>query len=307
MIAARLTRRSGFTLLEVLLAAAIGAVLMGALYAALNMQVRFSQAGRDQIEHALLVRSLLNRIASEIRLSLAPTIPLPTSTASSSGGGASSGGASAAGGASGAASTGGASGMSGSSSSTSGASGGASTTGAASSAVQFNLGVQGQSNQITLFISRLATDVDPTADNPVLGCDLRRIDFWLANDGTQNRGLCRNEFRPITSDDALNYVPPPMPEDTNLIIAEEVRSLQFQYWDGTQWQDTWDGTAPGADGVTPQGPPVAIKITLGVLPPGTDPNQQGTPELKSYVHVVALPTANGTSAPPAAATTPTGN
>ena len=62
--------------------------------------------------------------------------------------------------------------------------------------------------------------------------------------------------------------------------------------------------------MTPQGPPVAIKIMLGVLLPGADPNQSGTPELKTYTHVVALPTANGTTPPPTAttdATSTTGN
>lgn len=284
------SRRPGFTLLEVLLATAIGAVLMGALYAALNMQLRYSQAGRDQVEHSLLVRTLLNRIASDVRLSLAPTIPPSTSSSS---GGSGSGGASAAQGASAGGS--------------SGASGASASTATATSAVQINLGVQGQTNQLTLYISRLPTDIDPTAENPVLGADLRRIDYWLATDGTHARGLCRNEFRPVTSDDALNYTPPEMPDDLNQIIAEEVRSLQFQYWDGTQWLDTWDGTQPGSDGVTPQGPPVAIKIVLGVLPPGTDLNQAGNATLKQYSHTVALPTANGTTPAPTATTGTTGS
>ena len=108
--------------------------------------------------------------------------------------------------------------------------------------MQFNLGVQGQTNQLTLFISRLATDIDPTAENPVLGSDLRRIDYWLANDGTQNRGLCRNEFRPITSDDALNYVAPPMPEDLTLIVAEEVRRCNSSI--STVQPGRTPGTAP---------------------------------------------------------------
>src|SRR5581483_8918190 len=180
--------------------------------------------------HSLLVRTLLNRIASDIRLSLAPTIPPSSSASAGSGGGG--GSSTGAGGSSG--------GMSSSSSSTT-----------PTTAVQINLGVQGQTNQITLYVSRLPTDIDPLADNPVLGSDLRRIDYWLASDGSQPRGLCRNEFRPVTSDDAINYTPPDMPEDLNQIIAEEVRSLQFQYWDGTQWLDTWDGTQPGSDGVTP--------------------------------------------------------
>ncbi len=293
----RMRRRDGFTLLEVLLAAAIGAMLMGALYAALNVQMRYAQAGRDRVEHSMLVRNLLRQVASDVQLSLAPTIPLPTSSTSSSANTstATSGGSTATGGmgASGATST--------STSST------ASNTTTTTTAVQFNLGVQGQANSLTLYVSRLATDIDPLAENPVIGSDLRRIDYWLASDGMQPRGLCRQELKPVTSDDALNFMPPEMPEDPSLILAEEVRSLQFRYFDGSQWLESWDGTAPGADGMTPLGPPAAIEIRVGVLPAGVKPSDEGAQELKNYRHVVALPTANGAAQAASTTTTTTGN
>ena len=284
-LSAQTHRRSAFTLLEVLLAATIGAMLMAALYVALNVQLRYLQAGRDRNEHAMLVRNLLRQMASDVRLSLAPTIPPPASTSTSGGSGGTS--ASAAGGTS--------------------ATGTASTSSTTTSAVQFNLGVQGQTSQLTLFVSRLATDIDPFAETPVLGSDLRRIDYWLATDGAQPRGLCRQELKPVTGDDALNFVAPEMPEDLSLILAEEVRSLQFQYWDGTTWQDSWDGTAPGADGATPQGPPVAIKITVGILHAGVKPSEAGQQELEYHKHTVALPTANGTTPAPTTTPTTTGN
>lgn len=276
--------RPAFTLLELLLAAAIGAMLMGALYVALNVQLRYAQAGRDRVEHALLVRTLLSRMASDVRLSLAPTIPLPASTStttSTAPGGTGGGGASA---------------TTTTTSST-----------ATTSAVQFNLGIQGQSTQLTLFVSRLATDIDPLAENPVVGSDLRRIDYWLASDGVQPRGLCRQELKPVTADEALSFVPPEMPEDLSLILAEEVRLLEFHYFDGSQWLDSWDGTTPGADGMTPQGPPVAIEIRIGVLPAGVKPAEAAEHELKVYRHVVALPTANGTTPAPTAETATTGS
>jgi hypothetical protein len=80
------------------------------------------------------------------------------------------------------------------------------------------------------------------------------------------------------------------PDDpTVYVVAEEVRSLAFQYFDGTNWQDTWDSTATGSDGMTPMGPPLAIAITVGLSPPGsTDASK-----VQTYRHVVALMTANG--------------
>jgi hypothetical protein len=83
-----------------------------------------------------------------------------------------------------------------------------------------------------------------------------------------------------------------------------VQSLQLSYFDGTNWNDTWDSTQPStlpnSDGVTPQGAPVAIAIVIGVQ---TDnPDQQNSSStsslgggngLKMYRRVIAIPTANG--------------
>src|SRR5438132_12359010 len=67
--------RQGFTLLEVLLAAAIGVLLMAALYVAMQVQLDHAQAGRDAVEQSLLVRALLRRMSNDIAPSLGPTLP----------------------------------------------------------------------------------------------------------------------------------------------------------------------------------------------------------------------------------------
>src|SRR5713101_3918220 len=69
------TVRKGFTLLEVLLAAAIGVLLMAALYVAMQVQLDHAQAGRDAVEQSLLVRALLRRMSNDIAPSLGPTLP----------------------------------------------------------------------------------------------------------------------------------------------------------------------------------------------------------------------------------------
>jgi hypothetical protein len=123
---------------------------------------------------------------------------------------------------------------------------------------------------------------------------LRRISYWLSGGDGSPLGLARQEVKIETSDDALSTVPPDIPDEPSYVIAEEVRSLNFQYFDGTNWQDSWDGTAlGGSDGMTPLGPPMAIAITIGLVPPSTEKRGGKEPELKYYRHVVALPSANG--------------
>src|SRR5579871_5536301 len=83
-------RRPAYTLLEILIATAVGVMLMGALYMAISVQLRHAQIGRDLVEESLLARALLARIDTDIRLSLGP--PAPTTSGSSNSGGGSGGG-----------------------------------------------------------------------------------------------------------------------------------------------------------------------------------------------------------------------
>src|SRR5712692_2877610 len=83
-------RRPGFTLLEVMLAAAIGVLLMAGLYTALNLTLSHAQAGRDKVEQATLARSLFTRIAGDILNNLGP--PKPPQSGSSAGGAGGGGG-----------------------------------------------------------------------------------------------------------------------------------------------------------------------------------------------------------------------
>jgi hypothetical protein len=69
-----------------------------------------------------------------------------------------------------------------------------------------------------------------------------------------------------------------------------VTGLSFRYFDGVGWVDTWDGTALGADGKTPIGPPRAVEITLSIRPAGADSND--TAAVKQYRHVIAVNAAN---------------
>jgi prepilin-type N-terminal cleavage/methylation domain-containing protein len=248
--------RRGFTLLEVLLSAAIGVLLMAALYVAMNVQLDHAQAGREAVEQSLLVRAVLRRMSNDITPSLAAEVP-------------------------------------------------ASNTGAAgaSNAPTFNL--RGDSERMILWVSRISSDLSPLLTNQPVTSDIRRVTYWMASTG----GLARQEIKLATSDDALVTVSPNIPDEANFVIAEEVQSATFRYFDGTAWQNSWDGTqasstsgsqASSTSG-SPMGPPLAIEITLVVATPNSQSQAGDNSNFKTYRHVVAIPTANGTSSAPSTA------
>jgi type II secretory pathway component PulJ len=267
--------RPAYTLLEVLLATAIGALLLVGLYSALEITMRNAQAGRDKVEQATLARSLLLRLANDVSSNLQAAVPSKSGGSSGQGGGSGQGGAA------------------GSTSSQSSSSATSSTSGGSVSGlggtVAFNMGVQGDSTHLFLFSSRVPRELDPSwqGDAVPTVSDLRRITYWLSS-----LGLARQEIKLATSDDAQN-LSTDLPDDPALVVAEEVKSLTFQYFDGTNWQDSWDGTqTPASGGNNPQGPPQLIAITIGLAIPGSS-DDSAEPKLKTYRHIIAIPTANG--------------
>ena len=275
--------RPGYTLLEVLVASAVGVLLMGALYMAISVQLRHAQIGRELVEQSLLARTLLARIDNDIRSSLGPPAPAKSSSSSSAGGSSAAGGsASGSSGTAGAAGSGSSTGASSTGSGTSSGSNPSTTTG--TGAVQFNLWVQGGTDTLMLYVSRVPRELNPipgSDNNDVqpLVSDLRRVSYWLAGGGSGNPlGLARQEVTMVTSDQAMADVPPGIANEESMVIAEEVKSLTFSYFDGSSWQDTWDGTTAGSDGTTPVGPPMLIAITIGIAaPPSGNPSSADAP------------------------------
>ena len=265
--------RCGFTLLEVLLATAIGVLLMSGLYVAMDAQLKHTQAGKQHVEQGTLARALLHRMNLEISASLGPQVPVSAASSSS---------------ASSSATGTGAAGTTGTTDPTTTQS---STTSSTTTVTVVNPRVQGDATHLSIFINRVPRDAnnsnsDPNA--PTSG-DQGRIDYWLAGGDGSPMGLARRESFWSTSDEAATS-PPDTPDDLSQIIAEEVRSVAFSYFDGTSWTDVWDGSTLGSDNMTPIGPPVLIAITISVAIPGSGNSGD---DLKMYRHVVALTTANG--------------
>jgi len=296
--------RKAFTLLEVLLAAAIGVLLMAALYVAMSVQLEHAQAGREAVEQSLLVRALFRRISNDITPSLASPPPaIPTSGAGMSAGGNMPSATSPTSPSSTSATAGT---TTGSASSTTNSSNNTSSTSSTASTIPV-LNLQGDTGRLILWVSRISSDLSPMSTNQTVTSDLHRVTYWLAGGDTAPLGLARQEVKQATSQDALVTVPPDIPDEPTYVIAEEVQGMTFRYFDGSAWQDSWDGTQTTGTSSSPLGPPQAVEITLTITIPnsnaqasvtaGTNANGNNA-NVKTYRHVVAIPTANGTTPPP---------
>lgn len=293
--------RPAFTLLEVLLALAIAILLMGALYAALNMELRHARVSRDVVERSTLARAVCSRLTNDIMACMTPGGPLNYSGSSSSSGSGSTSGSGTTGGSgtgggssSGASSSSSGSSSSGSSSNSSTTSPNTSTSGTAvttNGLVPFGAGVQGTSNQLFLWTARVPPMLPPALLNAgapqPLAADVRQVVYWLAGSG--NGGLARQEITMVSSTDSSVIWPPP--DETPYIIAEEVKNITFSFFDGESWNDTWDGSTFGPDGVTPIGPPMAIAMDIDIATQNSSAGGDAAPVIKTYHHVVAIPTA----------------
>ena len=301
-------RRGGFTLLEVLLASALAIILMAALYVALDVQLRLATAGRESIEQATLTRYIIMRLETDLSSGLGPVAPPIDNSAKNTarGSGSGMGGGSGATGAAGAngASTGATSG--GGTSGAMSGDGSGSDTGAVveevtTDTIPFTAGVIGSTDQLTIFAARVAgigKNVDDSGDgaNPA---DARRVVYWMTD-----KGLARQELPWLTAQQVQNSIDPDIEdgkEEKDYVIAEEVTRVQFEYWDGSAWQDSWDGRETNADGKTLRGPPMAIRVHFWLKVPGDGP---GDTVEKEFRHTIAIRAAAGPATPDTAATQP---
>jgi prepilin-type N-terminal cleavage/methylation domain-containing protein len=272
--------RPAFTLLEMLLAAAIGVLLMSAVYVAFDYQLNHIKAGREVLEQSLLARSVLTRMGNEIKL----TVCFSTAAVSAANSSSSSGAASPA-------STSGSS-----TSATPAASGSGTGTSSTTTGVVYNQVLQGDSEHVVFVLSRVPKELlqvaaDASADQIPTGIsDLRQVTYWMSANG-----LAYRETMGITSSDAVAAWTS-VADDPSAVVATEVQSLNLRYFDGTTWQDSWNATTLGPDGKTPVGPPVAVEIKIGVQPPNPPAGGDAAPPLKYYTHRVTIPVANGTAA-----------
>jgi hypothetical protein len=287
----KMSVRPAFTLLEMVLATSIAVLLLAALYVALDLQLRRASDARSVVEQNTLARALVTVITNDVTPGVGTIDPGRYQQPSSSSSGSGSGSGSGTSGTTGTATTP-------TSSTTSGTTGTTGTTGTSSSSTTSSTSssttpilftIQGQSDSFSIFITRVPPiTTDPNNPNPPSASDVRVVSYWVE----PGKGLCRQEILQATSDNAQTPQFDPNDPTTNR-LAPEVTNMTVQYFDGTNLNDTWDGTQLASDGMTPLGPPLALVVTLEIAPRNSDPNVENTP--KVYRHVIAIPTANGST------------
>jgi len=253
--------RDGFTLLEMLLASGIAVLLMAALYVSMEVNLKYAAAGREVVDQAELARALLSRITADITGALSPISATKSTSATG----------------------------------TTTTMTDDSTTTSLTTVTPLNMGVVGDATLLTLYVSRVpnwaaaAPAGTTNADQQQLTfSDQKRISYWLSTVG--DAGLAKQDSDRVTADPSDDPLPPGLADEEKMIIASEVVGLAFRYFDGTTWQDTWDGSILGTDGVTPVGPPRAIEIRLDIRQPGA--NRDAENVVRSFRHVVAIGAAN---------------
>jgi prepilin-type N-terminal cleavage/methylation domain-containing protein len=299
-------RRSGFTLLELILSLMLTAVVAGLVGSLVQLYLINQNTGREQVKQAQLARAILNMIAEDIRTTVRYQ-PFDSSGLSEILSGGQGGGGQAAGAAGGATSGQAAGGapspfgadaMSGTASPTSGMAAGDS---GMASVAMLPPGIYGSESSIEIDISKLprpdeyyATEGDiSTGTLGDMPSDIKTVNYYVQAprpDGVQDPlggltvlgagvettslgpgGLVRRSLDRAITQYAYEQASTDSLLRTGELVATEVISIEFQYFDGTMWQLQWDSSV--------QGLPKVIKITIALQRESkarTNPMEPGT-------------------------------
>jgi prepilin-type N-terminal cleavage/methylation domain-containing protein len=317
--------RRAFTLLEVLLALALSVILLMAVYGAFDLYLRFATVGHDDMEQSQIARALLRRLSADIR-SVVYRPPATRSSSASSGqsnssgdqrdqsGGGSNQSSSQSGNRSGGSSGGSGAGASSNASANSGNSTNEnSAVDATSGFSQTMTGLVGDSTTLVMHMAR-ATRSDGQSQTPIvegspaLSGEEKSVSYFLADTGADGlagivadsykkangtsgdiQGLARLEGNRLAIQIAQEQSNLDELAESVKLLAPEVTGLQFRYFDGADWLDTWDS---GLSQRLPQ----AVEILLEVRRTGGSAKTVSTrrgeePPSDVYHMTVAVPSA----------------
>ncbi|MFH1037079.1 MAG: prepilin-type N-terminal cleavage/methylation domain-containing protein [PVC group bacterium] len=92
------------------------------------------------------------------------------------------------------------------------------------------------------------------------GHDTYEVSYYLGRG--EDDGLLYMKMAPYFS------LEEPFGEGEEVVMAENVRSLDFKYFDGTEWVETWGGEEPSAGDEEAPALPYGVRITVSLGPPG---------------------------------------
>lgn len=283
------SNRPAFSLLEILLAIALTAVVMILVAGAIDFHLRKLTVHRARIQEAQIARAILRRIGDDLRAAVVVRQTdfsgVSTDGAADAGQGGDAGDGDA------------------------GSDADTEADAVVESAVTSEPGVYGSQNSIQIDMSRIPRYEeyalmeefsDPTLSGGI--SDVKTVNYYLVESGqlssmstnsvgisselAANGGLVRSVIPRATSRFAMEAGDFGLAEQAAELIAPEVISIEFSYFDGTEWTTEWDTELIG-------GIPMAVAITIIIQDPttfveGTVQEQQLTQE-NVYRTVVHLP------------------
>jgi hypothetical protein len=105
-----------------------------------------------------------------------------------------------------------------------------------------------------------------------------------AASSSQSGGLVRRVLDRSATSFAVNAGNLSTLGQTGELLAPEVVSIEFQYWDGVTWQIEWNSDELGEL-------PQAVQIQMAMLPPGASTDMVDEVEPRVFRHIVRLPLA----------------
>jgi prepilin-type N-terminal cleavage/methylation domain-containing protein len=288
--------RRGFTLLEVVLALGLASLLLAALYTALQMHWSSSALGQVEMERSQVARALFRRIETDLRSVVFRDAPLSTTTDDSS--------TSASGGTSSGSTNSGTSSGSSTSSTTPTVSTDSTTTTTENYSTQKS-GLFGDAESLVVHISlpKRSDNFVVSGDQVSLsGSDLQSVVYFMSGGGSAlaqklpapapsstgaTTGLARMQGDRMAMQAADQTGDFSALAANVKLLAPEVASIGFEYFDGVSWGTTWDSAVSNSI-------PNAVRITIVFRPPESANGWYTRPVSVStdrFQHVVALPLA----------------
>ncbi len=236
---------SGFTMLEVILAIGLTSLLLAAIYSALDLYWKYTTIGQQQVERAQIARAVFQKISQDLHsVTYMQKIEVEEETSSE----------------------------------TETEEVVIEVTNPDDAYTSGNIGVFGDAQSLVLHTSRPGRQplfISSDGSLSTMQSDLLSVSYFLAvagaeglqgavgdqyrgtaTTGQSTQGLARLEGDRLAMSMADESADVQVLAQQSKLLAAEINSLQFQYFDGTDWLEVWDSIEYGTV-------PQAIKVTIG--------------------------------------------